>query len=86
MATRSVDVKDLSLVFASQELAVSPDHDDLGDPSQHSRGNAEDAAAHHGDEVSRLVARGPEVGRPDEADIHDHGDPEQLAVSYGESR
>lgn len=55
------------------ELAVSPHHDNPGHPGKRSGTDTESGAARHGNSVAGLVARGPEVGRPDEADVHDHG-------------
>lgn len=55
------------------ELAVSPNHDNLGHPGERSGTDTKSGAAGHGNSVAGLVARGPEVGRPDEADVHDHG-------------
>lgn len=67
-----VDIKDLSLTVLSTKLLVSPLENNLSNPSKRSSTNTESSTARHGNSISGLIARRPEIRSPDEANVHDH--------------
>ena len=68
-----VHVEHTGLVLAGPHLLVLLDQKELGEPGQRRRGDGENSRADHGNQVARFVGLGPQVRRPDERDVHNHG-------------
>lgn len=68
-----VHVKVCGLILPSPDCLVLSLADNPSNPGRECCSNAESCRTRHGNEIPGLIAARPEIRRPDEGDVHNHG-------------